>query len=109
MQQAINETERRREKQESYNTAHGISPQSIFKSVTDILELSIPGSGTVNGKRVRSVADAQEGGKIYTPQQMSRKIKKLEDEMYNYAKNLEFEEAARVRDQIETLNKGLLI
>jgi excinuclease ABC subunit B len=40
---------------------------------------------------------------------MSRKIKKLEDEMYNYAKNLEFEEAARVRDQIETLNKGLLI
>ena len=109
MQQAINETERSREKQESYNTAHGISPQSIFKSVTDILELSIPGSGTVNGKRVRSVADAQEGGKIYTPQQMSRKIKKLEDEMYNYAKNLEFEEAARVRDQIETLNKGLLI
>ena len=109
MQQAINETERRREKQKSYNAAHGITPRSIFKSVADILELSIPGSGTVNGKRVTSVSDAQEGGKVYTPQEISRKIKKLEDEMYNYAKNLEFEEAASVRDQIETLNKGLLI
>jgi len=46
---------------------------------------------------------------VYTPQEITRKIKKLEDEMYDFAKNLEFEEAARVRDQIETLNKGLLI
>jgi excinuclease ABC subunit B len=109
MQQAISETDRRREKQTSYNAAHGISPQSIYKSVTDILELSIPGSGTVNGKRVRSTVGTQEDGKVYTPQEITRKIKKLEDEMYNFAKNLEFEEAARVRDQIETLNKGLLI
>ena len=109
MQQAISETDRRREKQASYNAAHGISPKSIYKSVTDILELSIPGSGTVNGKRVRSATGAQEDGKVYTPQEIMRKIKKLEDEMYNFAKNLEFEEAARVRDQIETLNKGLLI
>jgi len=46
---------------------------------------------------------------VYTPQEITRKIKKLEDEMYDFAKNLEFEEAARIRDQIETLNKGLLI
>jgi len=109
MRQAISETDRRREKQEDYNTAHGISPQSIYKSVTDILELSIPGSGTVGGKRARSATDAQESGKVYTPQEITRKIKKLEDEMYDFAKNLEFEEAARIRDQIETLNKGLLI
>jgi excinuclease ABC subunit B len=109
MQQAISETDRRREKQASYNAAHGITPKSIYKSVSDILELSIPGSGTVNGKRVRSATDAQEDGKVYTPQEITRKIKKLEDEMYDFAKNLEFEEAARIRDQIETLNKGLLI
>ncbi len=109
MQQAIDETERRREKQEKYNVAHGIRPQSIYKSVTDILELSIPGSGAVNGKRLTTDTDLDPGVKNYTPQEISRKIKKLEDEMYHFAKNLEFEEAARVRDQIETLNKGLLI
>lgn len=109
MQQAIDETERRREKQEKYNVEHGISPQSIYKSVTDILELSIPGSGTVNGKRLTTDTDLDKGEKKYTSQEISRKIKKLEDEMYHFAKNLEFEEAARVRDQIETLNKGLLI
>ncbi len=109
MQQAIDETERRREKQEKYNVVHGIRPQSIYKSVTDILELSIPGSGAVNGKRLTTDTDLDPGVKNYTPQEISRKIKKLEDEMYHFAKNLEFEEAARVRDQIETLNKGLLI
>lgn len=100
MQLAMDETERRRAKQQAFNLEHNIKPRSVQKSVTDIMELTIPGAG--GGARLKVAEPAAE----YTPsdpKQMAKSLKQLEDKMYQHAKNLEFEEAARVRDQIKTL------
>ena len=112
MQRAIAETDRRREKQEAYNAAHGITPKGVEKAVTDILEgaYSAPGRGK---SRARKVADKKGGyaadlAKL-TPEALSRKIRQLEDNMYEHAKNLEFEEAARVRDELAELKRQAFI
>ena len=112
MQRAIAETDRRREKQEAYNAAHGIIPKGVEKAVTDILEgaYSAPGRGK---SRARKVADKKGGyaadlAKL-TPEALSRKIRQLEDNMYEHAKNLEFEEAARVRDELAELKRQAFI
>ena len=107
MERAIGETERRRAKQIAFNAAHGITPQTIRKAVADILEGAAPGAP----KSARAYARVAEEIAEYvnlTPQQMARKIKALEKEMYGYAKDLEFEKAAAVRDRIKELQgKGL--
>jgi len=107
MRRAIDETERRRAKQIAYNASHGITPQTIRKAVADILEGAYPGAPT----RARDYARVAEAVVEYanlTPQQMARKLKELEKEMYRYAKGLEFEKAAAVRDRIRELQgRGL--
>jgi excinuclease ABC subunit B len=107
MERAIGETERRRAKQIAFNAAHGITPQTIRKAVADILEGATPGAP----KSARAYAKVAEEIAEYanlTPAQMARKIKSLEKEMYQYAKDLEFEKAAAVRDRIKELQgKGL--
>ncbi len=108
MQQALEETERRREKQHKFNSEHGIEPATIFKSITDILQISIPGSGASSDRPLSKVAEHQADYSAMTPKQAGKKIKQLEDEMYRYAKNLEFEQAARVRDEIKKLQEQLL-
>ncbi len=108
MQQAIEETERRREKQHKFNIEHGIEPKTIFKSITDILQVSIPGSGGSGDKPLSKVAEHKADYSAMTPKQAGKKIKQLEDEMYRYAKNLEFEQAARIRDEIKKLQDQLL-
>ncbi len=108
MQQAIEETERRREKQHIFNIEHGIEPATIFKSITDILQVSIPGSGVSSDKPLSKVAEHKPNYSALTPKQVGKKIKQLEDEMYRYAKNLEFEQAARMRDEIKKLQDKLL-
>ncbi len=108
MQQAIEETERRREKQHKFNIEHGIEPKTIFKSITDILQVSIPGSGVSGDKPLSKVAEHKADYSAMTPKQAGKKIKQLEDEMYRYAKNLEFEQAARIRDEIKKLQDQLL-
>jgi excinuclease ABC subunit B len=107
MERAIGETERRRAKQIAFNQTHGITPQTIRKAVADIMEGALPGAPM----RPRDYAKVAEEALEYadlTPQQMARKIKALEKEMYRHAKDLEFEEAAAIRDRIKELQgKGL--
>ncbi|MEY3288425.1 MAG: hypothetical protein RLZZ419_667 [Pseudomonadota bacterium] len=109
MQQAIDETDRRREKQHQFNLAHGIEPATILKSITDIMQVAIPGSGPSSSKVLGKVGEYAADYKTMTPRQLGKKLKQLEDAMYGYAKNLEFEQAARIRDEIKVLQEHLLI
>jgi len=104
MQRAIDETDRRREKQTAFNKKHGITPTTIKKSVADILEGAYPGSPR-SAKEYARVAEEQAEYASMTPKQMAKRIKKLEDKMYKHARDLEFEEAAKVRDQIKKLQE----
>ncbi|MDT4328864.1 excinuclease ABC subunit UvrB [Methylomonas sp. MS20] len=109
MQQAIDETERRRDKQTAFNAEHGIQPRTVFKSVTDILELSIPGAGgSISHARAKAAEPAGEY-KSLTPKQAAKTLKQLEEKMFQHAKNLEFEEAARIRDQLRLLQAEMTI
>jgi excinuclease ABC subunit B len=107
MERAMGETERRRAKQVTFNAEHGITPQTIRKAVADILEGATPGAPKSARAYARVAEEILEYANL-TPAQMARKIKTLEKEMYGYAKDLEFEKAAAVRDRIKELQgKGL--
>ena len=107
MQRAMKETERRRIKQLAFNETHGITPKGIKKSVKDILEASIPGAGRAVAARQRV---AEEAGKYtpLSPKELDKKIQGLENQMYNHAQNMEFEEAAKLRDEIKRLQDAYL-
>ena len=108
MRRAIDETERRRAKQIAYNEAHGITPRGLNKKVSDILEDS-PYAPRQQKKAAR-VAEAlpEYDVQAMTPAELSRLLKKLEKEMYQAARDLEFEKAAQLRDQIKTLRANLV-
>ncbi len=109
MRQAIDETERRREMQSEFNLKNGIEPKTVYKSVTDIMELEIPGSGlSINGVQSK-VAESVAAYKVLTPKQAAKKLKQLEDKMYQHAKDLEFEAAAMVRDEVKLLQAEMII
>jgi len=108
MRRAMDETERRRIKQEAYNQVHGITPQGIRKTVADILEAGYPGA-PMKAQRLAQVADDTAEYAALTPQQMAKKLKELEKTMYQHAKNLEFEAAARIRDHIRELREQGLV
>ncbi len=102
IQRAIDETNRRRAKQIEYNEKHGITPRGIKKAVADIME------GAYSGSDRGGTSKIAEGGVDYsklTPEQVVRRIKKLEQEMLKHARNLEFEEAAKIRDEVQKLRK----
>ncbi len=108
MQRAIDETDRRRRKQTAYNEEHGITPKTIRKAVSDIMEGAHAGA-PVSPRRYAKVAEVEAEYAAMTPQQMAKRIKALEKQMYQHARDLEFEEAARVRDQIRALQgQGVL-
>lgn len=109
MQQAIDETDRRREKQHEFNIKHGIEPVSINKSITDILQTAMPANGATYTKIGLQVAEPQADYHSMTPKQLSKKLKQLEDAMYQHAKNLEFEQAAKLRDEIKLLQEQVLV
>lgn len=102
MKRAMDETARRREKQIIYNQTHGITPRGIKKSVKDILEATIPGAGLAVAKK-RKIAEASGKYEIVSRKDLEQKIKEMEDKMYTHAHNMEFEEAARLRDQIKVM------
>ena len=108
MQRAIDETDRRRNKQLAYNKEHGITPRSIRKSVMDIMEgarADTTDFGYKMGKKKRGAEEAAPNLRMLSPEQIVREIKRLEAEMYKRARNLEFEEAARLRDAIEKMKQ----
>src|SRR5690606_28192151 len=111
MQAAIDETDRRRQKQVEYNEAHGIVPKSVARPITDILEgaheesASRPGG---KGKAARRVAEVEADYAVLDPAQLAARIKALEQQMYQHARDLEFEDAARVRDRIRQLKEASL-
>jgi len=104
MRRAIDETERRRAKQIAFNEAHGITPRGIVKAVTDIMEGAYPGA-PLPARQYAKVAETTAQYAGLTPAQMAKKIKDLEKRMYQHAKDLEFEEAARIRDEIRELQR----
>ncbi len=109
MQQAIDETERRREKQNRFNELNNITPATILKSVKDILEVAIPGAGFQPAAKAMAVTEPGADYKSMTPKQKSKKLKQMEEQMYKHARNLEFEEAARLRDEIKLLQELYVI
>ncbi|SEQ42848.1 Excinuclease ABC subunit B [Amphritea atlantica] len=106
MQRAMDETGRRREKQMIHNQLHGITPKGIMKSVADIMEgaSAIPGRKSKSGRKVAEPsAEYQIDPKQLSTAELAKTMSRLEDQMYEAAKNLEFEKAAQYRDQLEKL------
>ncbi|MCC5809684.1 MAG: excinuclease ABC subunit UvrB [Ectothiorhodospiraceae bacterium] len=106
MRKAMDETERRREKQLAFNEEHGVTPQGIRKAVADIMQRD----GSWVSARSRDAKVAEQGAEYgaMTPAQAVKRIKELEQRMYEHARNLEFEEAGRLRDEIRRLEKHAL-
>ncbi len=100
MQRAIEEMDRRREKQLAFNQAHNIIPQGISKAVTDIMEGGYAGARGANRRRT-NVAEERNAYRGMAPEVLMKKIKQLEAQMYKHARDLEFEEAAKCRDEIK--------
>ncbi len=124
MQRALDETARRRRKQLEFNERHGIVPQGIVKRVVDVMEgareegfaaaLSGRGTGKGGASAARGPTGRGAAGRSPSadaaidlrPEQALRRMKQLESEMFKAARNLEFEEAARLRDEIERLKRA---
>ncbi|MFM7224441.1 MAG: UvrB/UvrC motif-containing protein, partial [Actinomycetota bacterium] len=112
MRHTISETMRRRQRQLAYNAEHGIDPQTVRKRVTDILEMirirgdddrgSAGPKASERGSRV-----AARGGLGVPRDELSRLIQELTDEMQDAARDLRFEEAARLRDEVNELKREL--
>jgi excinuclease ABC subunit B len=100
MEEAIEETSRRRAIQLEYNRTHGITPRTIRKAVQDILVRKKEEARQVE---TRSLETIKQGYNILIPRDRARLIKHLENLMLEHARNLEFEQAALVRDEIEAL------
>ena len=101
MRRAIDETSRRRERQLAYNEAHGITPATIVKQVADIMEAAYPAA---KGRRRRVAEDTTPYASM-SPEQLMKKAVMLEKQMLRHARDLEFEEAARLRDEIRRIRQ----
>ena len=106
MQRAMDETDRRRDKQISHNKKMGITPKSIRKQITDVMDMGQKGA-FIHGKY--KVAEERPDYHDLSPKALTLKLKKMEQEMYQHARDLEFEQAARIRDEIEQIKKNRYI
>lgn len=101
MQRALEETERRRNKQIEYNIEHNITPKGISKSISDVME------GMSSTKRTSKVAEKKKNYVTLSPDQLAKQIKLLEKQMITHAQNMEFELAAKVRDELLEIKEQL--
>jgi excinuclease ABC subunit B len=107
MKVAMDETERRRAKQQAYNEEHGITPRGVSKKITDIMDVGDTEKSANAAQRIL-VAEGLADYKAKSPAQIAKEIKVLEAQMLEHAKNLEFEKAAELRDQVQQLQQQLL-
>ena len=109
MKRAIDETERRREKQRAHNLKYQITPRSIIKPVNEIIDGVAADPNNKAASRVRADGRIFKGSTSsgpLSPEDFKRTIQQLEERMYAHARDLEFEEAAHIRDQIGELKRG---
>ncbi|MGD8109576.1 excinuclease ABC subunit UvrB [Vibrio sp. TRT 17S01] len=112
MKKAMDETNRRREKQQAYNEERGMQPQALKRNVKDIMELG----DIAKSRKQRSskavplskVAEPSQSYQVLSPQELEKEISKLEAQMYQHAQDLEFELAADKRDQIDKLRQQFI-
>lgn len=108
MQKAIDETDRRRAKQEAHNLANNIVPMSLNKPITDIMDLgdtAHPASGKI---KLRKVAEKEKTYQAMNATQLMEKVAEMEKQMFEFARELEFEKAANLRDEVEQLRKQIV-
>lgn len=109
MQRAIEETERRRQKQQAYNEEHGIVPKALNKKIGEILDIGQSPNQKGKKQRVNKAAEPQAN---YAPldnaKDLQKEIKRLEQQMYKFAQDLEFEKAAQTRDQLHALRERFM-
>jgi excinuclease ABC subunit B len=110
MREAMDETDRRRRKQVDYNLAHGIEPTTVKRAIVDVMEGARDAAPQARGRAgARKVVPVAVDYATLSPEQLAAKLKKLEAQMHAHARELEFEQAAAVRDEIQRLkSKGLI-
>ena len=109
MQRAMEETSRRRIKQMAFNEEHGITPKGVQKKIADIMEGAYASSSAAAPRRFAKVAEETLEYAGITPSEAEKKIEAMEKQMLELARNLEFEEAARLRDQIQSLREHVFV
>jgi excinuclease ABC subunit B len=108
MHRAMDETERRRDKQIQYNQKNNITPKTILKKVADIMEGAYPGAPG-SAKKYAKVAEEEAAYQAQTPQELAKRMQQLEEDMYRFSRDLEFEKAAKARDELRRLQQQTLV
>lgn len=108
MKVAIEETERRRALQHAHNLKHGITPKGLNKSVGDVMDMGGSRTAGKAGKGSRKAAEPQGEYHARSASEIAKEIKRMEEQMFQHARDLEFEQAAALRDQIQRLRGELI-
>ncbi|MEH8257994.1 excinuclease ABC subunit UvrB [Aeromonas veronii] len=108
MNVAIEETERRRALQHAHNLKHGITPKGLNKSIGDVMDMGGSRTAGKPGKGMRKAAEPQGEYHVRSASEIAKEIKRMEEQMFQHARDLEFEQAAALRDQIQQLRSELI-
>ncbi|WP_368195552.1 excinuclease ABC subunit UvrB [Aeromonas sp. R2-2] len=108
MKVAIEETERRRALQHAHNLKHGITPKGLNKSISDVMDMGGSRTAGKPGKGIRKAAEPQGEYHVRSASEIAKEIKRMEEQMFQHARDLEFEQAAALRDQIQQLRSELI-
>ncbi|GAA6140824.1 excinuclease ABC subunit UvrB [Hydrogenophaga sp. 5NK40-0174] len=108
MKKAIGETERRRAKQMAFNEENGITPKGVVKRIKDLIDGVYSEKAGEEAERLANQAQAREQAEALSEKDLAKEIKRIEKQMLEHARNLEFEQAARLRDQLHELKQRVL-